>query len=577
MHHHASLTPKLASLPLGSLFQAAAGRAWTRTRPTRGYHRTSVRSEGVASSTLRTNHCEYEDTRGTGEHSPSTSSATYAIPAAVVGGNSRVASLLPRTSASPRVPQVEDASPSSGVDASEASVRPASFHHLTRKWIARIDVERLSPQDYGTLHLHDSEPSAYESDPPWEEIRDSVPESLLPRIYLGRLPTSKQPSMIPNPTSPQDLVANLTIAITADPPAMLSRLLPYHAAHQDLHSTASFNLLIKFAIRRASFGTVKDLLGRMLHEGIPGDVETRALRVRSMVRTGYWREAWGEEMARMKEDGKEMPLPVWLEFFGEVKQGAIQVPPVTQGRKSGALQPPEPSVIAGRLDALMKHPPLVTPADLERVPPRVVYAIVRSFVGQGRRSAAAKLTAEYFATLPHDLDEEWQRSCLSIIHLHMKPGPKRNLNEHYAICKTLFGFLNMHHSFRPNSTTLFFLLGSLRWTRDCGKRADAVVRSFVKHWGPDMVDDAVRRRVASYWLRQRKVDRAQAVVDAQAALDEERVGWRAEKDTITGDTSRDRMRRLRWLDLHRSPRKNKEKFHWRLLRRRLRRAQVRPS
>ncbi|CDO73484.1 hypothetical protein BN946_scf185013.g119 [Trametes cinnabarina] len=384
--------------------------------------------------------------------------------------------------------------------------------------------------------------------------------------------------MIPNPSTTEDLLTNLTNAITAHPSASLGHLLSYHAAHPGLHSTASFNLLMKFAIRHASFGTVRDLLDRMVREGVPGDVETRTLRVRCLVRTGFWKQAWHEEAVRMQKDGTPMPLPVWLEFFGEVKRGAIRVAASTRwnGRKlkPGMLEPPDPSVIAERLDALVHHYPLVTAADLEQVPPRVVYSIVRSFIAQDQRLVAAKLTADYFATLPHQLDEEWRRSCMSIIHLHLKPR-RRTVAEHHAICKTLFEFLQMHREFRPNSTTLFFLLGSLRGSRRPGTRADAVVRGFVKHWGSDIVDDAVRRRLASYWLRERKPDRAEGVSELQAAVDEQRVGWRAEKETIRGDSSQDRARRVRWLDLHRSPRKATQRFYWRLLRRRLWRVKMR--
>ncbi|OSC99463.1 hypothetical protein PYCCODRAFT_827685 [Trametes coccinea BRFM310] len=581
MHHHASLTANLPSLSLASLFQAAAGRAWARTRPTRAYHRTSVRSEGVAPISLRAVHPGYGDAGGVGESSSSAPSASYAVHPSVHGDCSRVAAPIPHSSALPRsAEQVDDPSTSSQAQPREANARPAFTHRPKRSLATNLDVETLKPQEFETPHHLDSGPLAYQSDPPWEDIRDSVPETLLPQIYVRPLPVLKQQPMIPNPSTPEDLVTHLTDAIMASPPASLGHLLSYHAAHPSLHSTESFNLLIKVAIRHSSYGTVRDLLSRMVREDVPGDVETRTLRVRCLVRTGYWTRAWGEEMARMRRDGEAMPLPVWLEFFGEVKRGAIWVKPTTRwnGQKSTpcVLQPPDSSVIAERLDALLNHQPLVRPADLERVPPRVVYAIVRAFIARDQRSAATQVTADYFATLPHELDEEWRWSCLSIVHLHLKPR-RRTLAEHYALCKTLFGFLDMHPSLRPTSTTLFFLLGSLKGTRRPGTRADAVVRGFVKHWGPDIVDDAVRRRVASYWLRQREVGRAESVSEVQAAVDEQRVEWRAEKEAMTGLTRQDRERRRRWLDLNRSPRKNKQRFFWRLLRRRLWRAKVRRS
>ncbi|KAI0361341.1 hypothetical protein OH77DRAFT_1391580 [Trametes cingulata] len=581
MHHHATLTVNLPSLSLASLFQAAAGRAWARTRPTRAYHRTSVRSEGVAPSKLRTVHHGHDVAGGMGGPSSSTSQPCYVAPPPVSDGHIRAPLSPPHFPATSSPSRIEDASHDPEAGEVHAVPGPASSHPPRTSFFTHIDVEHLSPKDFEELHGNSSGPSAYDSDPPWEEIRESVPESLLPRVSPRRLPVPKQRAMIPDPSTPEELLDNLVLAVTAQSPPRLAQLLSYHAAHRSLHSTASFNLLIKFAIRHASFGTVKDLLGRMVREGIAGDVETRTLRVRCMVRAGLWDQAWREEMMRMRRDGLEMPLPVWLEFFDSTKRGAIMVPSGTQRRAQAKtaepLQPPSPSVTAARLDVLLRHPPLVTQSDLEQVPPRAIYVLVRSYLAQGQRSTAAALTTAYFESLPEEIGEEWRRSCLSIIHLHLKPGQRPNLAEHYAICKTLFGFLGMHRSLRPNATTLYFLLGSLRRTTRCGQRASAVVRSFVTRWGPDIVDDAVRRRVASYWLKEGKPARAQAVVDAQNALDEEREARRTESEAAERDSITDRARRLRWLELHRSRRKNKQRWFWRLLRRRIWRAKVRRS
>ncbi|KAI0652116.1 hypothetical protein C8Q79DRAFT_899487 [Trametes meyenii] len=583
MHHHASLTANLPSLSLASLFQAAAGKAWARTRPTRAYHRTSVRAEGVVHSTLRTVHRENDDATEIGGPSTSASPNPAAASPSLHDCRLRVPSSVPHFAVSPLGHQAAPLAADAGTNAVQASPCPAPSHSPRRNFVTPVNVESLSPGDL--VSDYDNQPlsSAYESDPPWEEIRDSVPEWLLPRIHLHRHPIPKQFASIPEPSTWEELLANLTLAATAESPPSLGQLQSYHASHRALNSTASFNLLIRMAIRNASFGTVKYLLGHMVREGIPGDLETRTLRVRCMVRTGFWRRAWREELVRERTDGVGMPLPVWLEFFGDVKRGAILSRPVNQGggraKAKGMvpLLPPDHSVSAGRVNALLQHPPLVTQTDSEKVPPRVVYAVVRSLVALDRQQAAIALTTSYFQSLPHELDAEWRRGCLSIIHLCLKPGRRRALSEHYAARATLLGFLRMHHSFLPSSTTLFFLLQSLRYSRRCGERAEAVAQSFAKRWGPDIVDDAVRRRIASYWIKQGNIPRAQQVCEVQDWLDEQRVGWRAEKEVIVGDSFKDRARRLRWLDLHRAPRKTKIQRLWRMVRRRLRRAQVRRS
>ncbi|KAI0639670.1 hypothetical protein C8Q77DRAFT_1082376 [Trametes polyzona] len=573
MHHHVSLTATLPSLSLASLFQAAAGRAWARTRPTRAYHRTAVRPEGAAPTILHTVQRGHDDGGGAGQSSSSTPHTSYAAPSPWHDNKMRVQPSLPHFSASPSPPQAVDVPCGPEADAVQASSRPSFSRASKRNLVTPITAERLSPRDFEAASSIPSGPSAYESDPPWEEIRDSVPESLLPRVCSRRLPTPKVLSSIPCPSTPDELLANLALAVSENSLPPIGPLLAYHAAYATLHSTASFNLLIRLAIRHASFGTVEKLLGHMVQEGIAGDVETRALRVRCMVRSGRWHLAWREEMVRMKADGLAMPLPVWMEFFGGVKQGAIMLRPERQAREKTdrkvALPAPDPSVAAARLEALLQYPPLLAPGQMERVPSNAVYALVRSLITLGRRPTAVAITNQHFQTLPKAIDEDQLRSCLAIIHLHLRPGPKAKLTEHYAIRGTLLGFLRMHPSFRPTSRTLFFLLASLRRTTECGRRAQELVDLFTKRWGPDVADDAVRRRLASFWLKQGNPRRAKAVVEAQDRLDEERVAWRAEKDAVVGDLMKDRVRRLRWLDLHRSPRRRKESWRWRLLRRRL--------
>ncbi|KAI0778447.1 hypothetical protein BD413DRAFT_465830 [Trametes elegans] len=581
MRYHATLTANLPSLSLASLFQAAAGRAWARTRPTRAYHRTSVRSAGAASIDVRTVHRGHDGATELGGPSSSVSSTSYATHPLRHDTQPCLSPPISHTPSRAAASQAEDPSRDSEAAPTRASAGSPSLRPRRRHRVTHVDVDRLLPEDIASADYGHAAPSDYESDPPWEEIRDSVPECFLQRISPRRAPTPKWLETIPKPSTPEELLANLVLAVTASSPASLGQVLSYHAAHRTLHSTASFNFLVKFAIRNASFGTVQTLLQEMVCERIPGDLETRTLRVRCMVRTGFWEKAWREEMALKEADGQAMPLPVWLEFFGDVKRGAIWVPTTTHGRVqargSEPLPPSDPPTLVRRINALLENSPLVTPADLERIPPRALYAVVRALVAQGQRSAAIDLTSSYFKSLPHDLDDEWRRSCLSVIHLHMRPDGVRSLAEHYAARDRLFGFLGMHHSFRPTSTTLFMLLRSLRKSRRCGKRAEAVMRAFARRWGPDVVDDAVRRRVASYWVRQGDAARAQAILEEKRELDEQRAAWRVEKEAVVGDSIKDRARRIRWLDLHRSPLESRARRLWKLLRQRLGRARMRQS
>ncbi|RDX50464.1 hypothetical protein OH76DRAFT_1348960 [Lentinus brumalis] len=574
MRHHATLTAHLPSLSLASVFQAAAGRAWARTRPTRAYHRTSLRTEGASSTVHRSpgGHDVGGAMDGPSSSHTRLSYTSVSPPDALPPVQPSRRALAPHPS-----PHSSDNAPSDMGDNRGRTSTPS--RPPTRRGVTFVDVETLSPHDFEHPRFVSPGSPAYDSDPPWEEIRASVPAHLLPRAVPFK-PQELPP--LPHPSTQQELVQNLVDAITAEPPTSLSQALSYHAAHAALHSTASFNLLIRYAIRCASFRTVDHLLRRMVHDQIPGDQDTRVLRVRSMVRSGQWSTAWTEETARMKAEGLGMPLPVWLEFFGSVKRGAIMSRASRDNRRTKEgraefLQTPDPTVTAARFHALMEHRPLVTADEWQLVPPHAVHALVRALLAQDRRTAAVEMTRSYFESLPRELDESWRHSCLAIIHLHMDSGRARNLSAHFSALQTLFAFLDMHRCFQPTSSTLFRLLRTLKSTQRCGERADKLIYSFERRWGPDILDDRVRRRWASLWLKQERPDRAERILAVQSALDMERTEWRAELAVTGAQSGKGRRRRLRWLDLSRAPRKGKERWHWRLLRRRIWRAQVRRS
>ena len=598
MRHYAPLTAILPSLSLATVFQAAAGRAWAKTRPTRAYHRVSLRTDGSASTTARTTYGDHDIGSERGE--PSSSTTPYVFPnfgwcvrpphpdasrthcAASTSGTD--AHLHPRPSL--HSPAVFPTTPLPEKTVhymadNRVHIGDGSLPSLaSRPWSATcLDVGSSPSFDHGGLDCASTGHPAYESDPPWDEIQGSI-EQELPRAIPRHLPNSNERVQLPHPVTPDDLYKNLAHAITSKPPPRLRTLLEHHAAFPTLHSTASFNILIRYAIRNASFGTVSDLLRCMVREGVAGNEETRALRVRGLVRSGRWSQAWNEELEQMQMDGQGMPLSVWLEFFGSVKRGAIMDGSYLRARKQAVrLQTPSPSVTAGRLSALMDYPPLLTAADdLERVPPRVVHALVRAFLlTQSRRSTAIEITTRYFQTLPRELNEEQRRACLAIIHLHMTLGRAHKLSEHFAALKTLFAFLEMHHDFRPTSTTLFLLLQTLRSTKDCGSRADRLVRSFEKRWGPDIIDHKVRRRWASLWLKQGHPQRAEKVLGANESLGVEHAQLIAEEELKGEKFDGDPKSSFLWLDYYRAHRQAKERWHWRLIRRRLSREKVRRS
>ncbi|OBZ78690.1 hypothetical protein A0H81_00818 [Grifola frondosa] len=251
------------------------------------------------------------------------------------------------------------------VDAEEAdrhvpaSRRPSRTPKAARphpRSCAVIDVDSLSGWDIAFVDRGRSVSSPYDSDPPWSEICDEVP-------WISAF--SEQAFTVPSlgtslPASAAELHENMVhYILSSSSPALLQRMLSYHAAFSTLHSTASFNILIRLAIRMSSYGTVPFLLEKMRLERIPGNSDTRALRVRWMVRTGKWDQAWNDERKVAEDEGVAMPLSVWLEFFEIAKRGTIWRPvkdlddPTSHRKRLDAL---EDSVAPGRYRVLFMNP-----------------------------------------------------------------------------------------------------------------------------------------------------------------------------------------------------------------------------
>ncbi|KAI1793821.1 hypothetical protein LXA43DRAFT_884464 [Ganoderma leucocontextum] len=578
MRRHAHLTAILPSLSLASVFQAAAGRAWTRTRPTRAYHLASLRTVGSHSSTVRAAHGGHDVGGENGEPSSSTTLTTHCVPSTFASeARLRVHPLVPSPTVYPAATEPENMAPDAADNREHAGDDSLLPCMPRRHDVLSIHIRPSPSHDRAPSDCTPSGGPTYESDPPWEEVLSSVPAQELPPAIPERLPTSNELfanelSELPHPATPEDLRQNLVRTITSSRRTDLSTLLDYHAAFPSLHSTASFNILIKCAIRLASFGTVSNLLHRMVQERVAGNEETRALRVRGMVRSGRWGQAWREELEQVRAVGQGLPLSIWLELLGSVKRGAIMDGSYVRAhREAVRLQTPDPSVTTGRLNALMAHPPVLADTDDGRVLARVIHGVVRALVvAQGRREAAIEITTRYLQTLPRELDEEWRGACLAIIHLHMTLGRARKLSEHFAALRTLFAFLDMHHAFHPTSATLFLLLQTLTPAKDCGRRADRLVRSFQNRWGSDIIDHKVRRRWASLWLKQGNLLRAEAILQAHDHLPAARAQSMAEEEP-------DPPRQSHWLDVHRTSRPAKERWLWRLVRRRLWREKVRRS
>ncbi|KAH9947156.1 hypothetical protein B0H21DRAFT_740527 [Amylocystis lapponica] len=595
MLHNAARIANLPSASFPSILQVAAGRAWARTRPECAYHRaalsqhTPVVSEGVERDdsrpdTLLTRPSTSRAGAQPTQHDESTHCGAvdgHGFSRATLESHRKHLKQADRYTSEMRYPRCT---------ASDLT-KPAKIPRKYRN-VRFVNADDLESKDTSFIDRGLDPLPPVETDPPWTEIIESMSVYGVPVVTVRQDAFSAVPmSSVPDPLTPRDLHQNLLHFLHSRPLLSLRGLLAYHAAFPALHSSSTFNLLITLAIRFASFGTAEFLLKRMKAEGVAPNLDTHKLRVRLMVRTGQWDRCWKEEREQAEERGQALPLTIWLEFFGTTKRGAFRTHPrrdeQLSGRATKAEEYPERPVdargprITGdfpstdaiedarKFRLLMEHGPSLTLQERARVYPRVMHHVLRALIRTDQRTLAMSLTAQYFQALPPQLDSEWRKTCLDIIHLHMAPGWKRNLSEHYVVKRTVLTFLGMHPSFRPTSTTLFLLLRTLRATKRSAELGQALVRNFTRRWGLHLVDDRVGRRLASFALKQGNLRVARALERSQKYFEEARAVWLAEQEVKIEARGGDRERKLRWSDALHFSRRSVEGWRWRLFRRRL--------
>ncbi|KIK70901.1 hypothetical protein GYMLUDRAFT_66111 [Collybiopsis luxurians FD-317 M1] len=384
-------------------------------------------------------------------------------------------------------------SPSPG-NSRDMPSRPPRIHHLRFDCITEDDVKFSDP---GRC----AEPVCCDDD----ELGTPLAR------YPFRPPAPKlvQPRSLPPATSRNILYRNLVHLSCCVPPITLPQLMDYHDRYPETQSTRSYNLLISTAIRTASFGSAQWLLESMTAADIKRNLETYKLLIRWQIRTGAWDAAWQTltgppvlcnlPSENGGNDGPSWPDFLWLEFFGSLKRSGVR-------RNGDASKKCDDSLVvyAQRYLQLMENRPSFS---LTHARPRVIHSIARALLQLQQKIQALRLVRTYFSHLPTHLTPELTLHCLDIIHILIVFGSsargRKKFHEHRRILDSL---LVLHPSFRPTSTTLFLLLGSLRGAVRCGALASRYLASFKHRWGMDIEDRRVRLRVASLALKQGRLD-----------------------------------------------------------------------
>lgn len=372
---------------------------------------------------------------------------------------------------------------------------------------------------------------------------------------------------LPLPETPPALYRNLLRLLHSrrshpDLPALLD----YHDLFPQLHSTRSYNLLLSFALRHASFGTAQSLLACMRSDGISANLETRKLEIRWLIQTGWWNQAWDYAMKFCSipttAGNSQLPLVVWLEFLRSAKRGCVR----TRAH-------PRTAELFAQLDRdhyhlLMDNLPALE--ELAENAPRMIYFVAMFMLQSGQREAALSLTKAFLSRSDPNLSTTQARQYLDIIHLHLAFGsPCKGLRRFYEDRKVLISLLKLHPTLRPTSTTLFLLLGSLRHSKRCGTIAWGVLRSFKAQWAI-MEDRRTRRRIISFALKEGRTDIVEILV-RDLPSQRSHALWKVEHLVVGGDEVPSFKRLLRPPDRAIFRKNGREEYLWHMLYKRIRR------
>ena len=613
IHHAASFVPsRQASFP--SILLAAAGQAWSKTRPRRVPLNGSVRGRATGPGTrhndVQTGKELSGSTAGSVEpagpsyvlqystHRPNSSPLisrrplppqismvingpqiiTRGEPTPMLSTQSRFSSNT-GASAHTRVRKQQDASTRSMQDAANGAkvtkARPPRPHVWCNPWsrpVSDLHADAVSEREAAAAD-RGRDQNAYESDPPWPEIAEalSASGSRPCLVRYGPIDVSLTVPVAP-PSSPSDLCRKLVFLRALSPQPSLEWLIQYHANHRQFHSVGSFNLLIAWAIRMARRGTAESLFLQMQRQGVKPDIDTRALRVRYLVRFYEWSRAWTEQQELSREEGKPLPLAVWLEFLDTEKRGALRIwSPTSESSdiELKSISPVNADTLQIRYQMLMQNKPSLTAKELSFTPTGLVYRTVRHLISMGQLEPAVLVTEACFRRMPPRLPPSLRARCQAILHLHFLLPSQHGQRGHFVLRELLYRLLELHGDLRPNATTLFLLMRPLLRAQEGGSVAERLVDTFVRRWGSGVVDDRVLRRLASLLCREGRLSAAVAIARAQAMVEQARKELAAEREVTSPPTQGRKMTGHNPYVFCRP--RNVERWRWRLLRRRLRR------
>ena len=317
----------------------------------------------------------------------------------------------------------------------------------------------------------------------------------------------------------------------SSPHTSIQSLVAYHGSFPQIQSTRSYNLLLRLAIRHSAFGTAHTLLQSMRTSRVTEDLTTWKLCVRLLVREGRWSDAYNLALDLRKGPSRALftsggvPVSVWAELLGTTKRRAFR----------GATQLRDPGMHnLTRYHHLMRQLPKLGISAEDTPPMDVVYASVAALLRMQQREAARQVTTRFLGVDPKGLG-------LRLVHLHVASEPrKRTLTTFYRALRDFQGFRVVCPELKPNSTTLFLLLGHLVGVERCGVIGHKLVGWFRRRWGNSVVSPRVERRSLALAVKEKRVDLIKHWLTCVKTRQKTWWMWSLEREAVDGEIHRRR-------------------------------------
>ncbi|KAF9044631.1 hypothetical protein BDZ89DRAFT_980223 [Hymenopellis radicata] len=336
-----------------------------------------------------------------------------------------------------------------------------------------LSPERLSDHDF----VFD------DRDSPWGDDRVDVDA---PVASMAVSVDPLEASHLPQATTRKILYDNLQLIWSQRSRPALTQMIYYHLMHHSCRSTRSYNFLLSLALRYNAFALAELLFRDMKKDRLEENSDTKTLRIRWLVATGYQDQAWREMLGAAQDD--VVRIDHWIELFCPPKRmdNPLPITPIT---------PTQFLALFRARSRLIRS----------SAPVRLIIAVLKAALHIGRRAFAFNTAMAYLSALPEHLDAPDAMRYMDVVHLFVMHGSLRSgVSKFYEYRQILLSFLALHPALEPNPRTLCFLFSHLRRCRNSGTIALQTLNMFKLRWGPQVESRDVRRLVVDLTVKEMK-------------------------------------------------------------------------